>query len=95
MLMVTSGPTATTHGMTPASDWVQRWSHLVPAAGAVLDIACGPGRHMKWFAERGHPVTGVDRAVDGGVTLAPLRPAAPHRHRLPVGIALWRCRGRR
>lgn len=63
MLMVTSGPTATTHGMTPASDWVQRWSHLVPAAGAVLDIACGPGRHMKWFAERGHPVTGVDRAV--------------------------------
>lgn len=43
------------------SRWIQRWSHLVPAHGRVLDVACGSGRHMKWFAARGHPVTGVDR----------------------------------
>ena len=31
------------------------------APGApVLDVACGGGRHLHWFAERGHPVTGVD-----------------------------------
>lgn len=52
------------HGSTDASAWVQRWSHLVPAGGAVLDVACGSGRHMRWFAQRGHPVTGVDRSPE-------------------------------
>lgn len=52
------------HGTEAPSPWVQRWSHLVPAGGAVLDVACGFGRHMRWFAQRGHPVCGVDRAQD-------------------------------
>ena len=39
---------------------MQRWSHLVPEGGAVLDVACGLGRHMRWFHERNHPVAGVD-----------------------------------
>lgn len=43
------------------SDWIQRWSHLLPAGGRVLDVACGGGRHMRWFSGRGHPVIGVDR----------------------------------
>ena len=30
----------------------------------MLDVACGAGRHMGWFAQRGHPVTGVDRAPE-------------------------------
>jgi len=30
----------------------------------VLDIACGLGRHMQWFAEQGHAVTGIDRSPD-------------------------------
>ncbi len=47
-----------------ASDWIKRWSHLVPPHGSVLDIACGRGRHMAWFAGRGHAVTGVDRSSD-------------------------------
>jgi SAM-dependent methyltransferase len=38
-----------------------RWSHLVPAGGSVLDVACGSGRHVRWFAQRGHGVTGIDR----------------------------------
>ena len=46
------------------SPWVQRWSHLVPAGGAVLDVACGFGRHMRWFRRLGHAVTGVDKAPD-------------------------------
>ena len=28
----------------------------------MLDVACGQGRHMKWFSERGHAVTGLDRS---------------------------------
>ena len=53
--------TAATHGHEAPSDWIRRWSHLVPAGGPVLDVACGGGRHLRWFAGRGHPVTGIDR----------------------------------
>ena len=52
-----------THDAGPASDWVRRWTHLLPNGAAVLDVACGYGRHMKWFAQNGHPVTGLDRSV--------------------------------
>jgi len=60
------------HGSLAASAWVQRWSHLVPAHGAVLDVACGSGRHMRWFASRGHPVTGVDRSAEAIAAVAGL-----------------------
>lgn len=43
------------------SPWVVRWSGLADAQASVLDVACGSGRHVRWFLERGHRVTGVDR----------------------------------
>ena len=46
---------------THASEWVRRWSHLLAPGTQVLDVACGTGRHMRWFAERGHAVLGLDR----------------------------------
>ncbi|MBC8058790.1 MAG: class I SAM-dependent methyltransferase, partial [Rhizobiales bacterium] len=49
------------HHDAAASAWVQRWSHLVPIGASVLDVACGSGRHVRWFAARGCRVTGVDR----------------------------------
>ena len=49
------------HDTLEASPWVQRWSQLVPAEATVLDVACGGGRHARWFAKRGCRVTGVDR----------------------------------
>lgn len=52
------------HGSEPPSDWVRRWSHLVRPHGTVLDVACGHGRHLRWFADRGFEVTGVDRSPD-------------------------------
>lgn len=52
------------HGTEAPSAWVRRWSHLVPAGGDVLDVACGHGRHMRWFASLGHAVAGVDRAPE-------------------------------
>ena len=58
------------HGTEQASPWIVRFAPLVPAGGAVLDLACGRGRHMRWFAARGHPVTGVDRDADALATLA-------------------------
>jgi SAM-dependent methyltransferase len=49
------------HASLAPSPWVQRWSHLVAPAASVLDVACGSGRHVRWFAQRGCRVTGVDR----------------------------------
>jgi SAM-dependent methyltransferase len=43
------------------SRWVRHWAHLVAAGGAVLDVASGAGRHARFFASLGHPVTAVDR----------------------------------
>lgn len=52
--------TAAHRTLTPSA-WVRRWSHLVPPSGTVLDVACGSGRHVRWFADRACRVTGVDR----------------------------------
>jgi SAM-dependent methyltransferase len=48
------------HAALSPSDWVVRWSRLVPA-GDVLDLACGEGRHARYLAARGHRVTALDR----------------------------------
>ena len=45
------------------SPWVVRFAPLVTAGGAVLDLACGGGRHSRLFLDRGHPVTALDRDV--------------------------------
>ncbi|MCY7308897.1 MAG: class I SAM-dependent methyltransferase [Rhodoferax sp.] len=52
------------HGLEPVSEWVRRWTHLVKPGGSLLDLACGRGRHLRWFAALGHPVTGVDQSTD-------------------------------
>ena len=49
------------HGTLAPSPWVLRWSALVREGASVLDVACGSGRHLRWFAQRGCRVTGVDR----------------------------------
>lgn len=60
------------HGLEAPSAWVQRWSHLLRPGGTVLDVACGHGRHMKWFAAHGHAVTGVDRSPEAIAAVASL-----------------------
>jgi SAM-dependent methyltransferase len=47
------------------SSWIATWAGLVPSGAAVLDVAAGNGRHTRFFADRGHPVTAVDRDVSG------------------------------
>ena len=57
--------------MTPRPDnggpfpWIVRFAPLVPRGATVLDLACGAGRHTRWFLERGHPVTAVDVDLSG------------------------------
>ncbi|MDB5953585.1 methyltransferase domain-containing protein [Ramlibacter sp.] len=52
------------HGTETPSPWIVRFAGLVSPGGTVLDLACGRGRHLRWFAGRGHPVLGVDRDAD-------------------------------
>ena len=49
------------HGFASPSDWVVRWTPLLPPAAQVLDVACGHGRHVHWLASAGHRVTAIDR----------------------------------
>ena len=46
---------------TPVSAWIERFAPLVAADARVLDLACGQGRHARYFAGRGHRVVAVDR----------------------------------
>jgi SAM-dependent methyltransferase len=45
---------------------VVRFAGRVPDGGVVLDLACGAGRHTRFFLVRGHRVVAVD-ADAGGV----------------------------
>lgn len=58
------------HGTLSPSPWVQRWSALLRDGASVLDVACGSGRHLRWFAQRGCRLIGVDRDA---AALEPLR----------------------
>lgn len=58
--------------------WLEQYVHLLPppAAGPVLDLACGSGRAAVWLAERGYRVTGIDwqpEALELGRRLADSR----------------------
>lgn len=61
--------TAAPHCAGAPSAWIARFAPLVPAGGPVLDLACGGGRHLRFFHERGHPVTGVDIDLGGVANL--------------------------
>ena len=49
------------HFDLPPSPWIVRWTMLIRPGGAVLDVACGAGRHARWLAQMGFEVDAVDR----------------------------------
>ena len=72
------------HGTESASGWVQRWSHLVKSQGAVLDVACGRGRHTRWFYEKNHTLTLVDISQDAIDSIAKTIPFPGDRYEAVV-----------
>jgi SAM-dependent methyltransferase len=54
----------------PPSAWIVRCATLIPAGARVLDLACGRGRHARWFAGRGCRVLAVDRDNDALASMA-------------------------
>ena len=55
------------HLESAPSPWVLRFASLVASEGRVLDVACGAGRHARFFASLGHRVDAVDRDINGFV----------------------------
>jgi len=49
------------HAVAVPSAWVTRWAPMIRPGGAVLDVACGSGRHARWLARLGFEVDAVDR----------------------------------
>ncbi|MDH4181092.1 MAG: class I SAM-dependent methyltransferase [Betaproteobacteria bacterium] len=52
------------------SRWIARFASLVREGSRVLDLACGQGRHARFFAARGCDVLAVDRDGAALATLA-------------------------
>ncbi|HRI17577.1 MAG TPA: class I SAM-dependent methyltransferase [Burkholderiaceae bacterium] len=80
------------HAAPDASPWVQRWSTLVPRGATVLDVACGSGRHVRWFAARGARVTALDRDAQA---LSALEVIAAEIVVADIEAAAWPLAGRR
>ena len=74
--------------MSPSA-WIERFADAVPAGGTVLDVACGGGRHTRFFAERGHPVVAVDRDLS---RVAELAGDAPSTSWPPISKPVHHCR---
>jgi SAM-dependent methyltransferase len=55
---------------TTPSPWITRHAHLVKPGATVLDLACGQGRHTRFFAARGCHVTALDRDAQALAALA-------------------------
>jgi SAM-dependent methyltransferase len=47
------------------SAWIRRFAGLAAPGGAVLDLACGSGRHARVFLAAGHRVTALDIDLAG------------------------------
>lgn len=47
----------------PPSPWVRQWATEIRPGGAVLDLACGSGRHARLLARAGFEVEAVDRDI--------------------------------
>lgn len=58
------------HMNEDASQWVRRFLPLIEPGGAVLDLACGNGRHSRLLAACGFRVAAVDRDADALTRIA-------------------------
>ena len=65
------------------SEWIIRFAPLVREGGPVLDLAAGGGRHGRYFLERGHPVTLVDRQTEAMLDLNLI-------HERPSSRPIWK-----
>jgi SAM-dependent methyltransferase len=79
------------HADLEPSAWIAKWIPMARPGGAVLDLACGSGRHARWLARLGFEVCAVDR--DPGAFPDP--PEGVELLAADLEGAPWPCPGRR
>ncbi len=67
-------PDMTTDMTEKPSPWVERFLPLIEEGGAVLDLACGKGRHALAMAARGCRVEAVDRDAEAIARISSVAP---------------------
>ena len=77
------------------SPWLQRFVHLIPAGGQVLDVACGQGRHLRWLHGLGFRMTGVDRDPAAIESIRPFVSADGNAVLADIESGPWPFEGRR
>lgn len=75
------------------SPWVRRFAPLIAAGGAILDLACGNGRHALYLEKSGWQIEAVDRDPHALAALAGFARIAPRLADLEAGS--WPYSGRR
>jgi SAM-dependent methyltransferase len=70
------------HNSLAPSLWFTRFAHLIAAQSTLLDVACGHGRHARFFAVRGVHVTAVDRDAQALASMRDERNIELHHHDL-------------
>jgi SAM-dependent methyltransferase len=80
MQMTCASKQTQAHSLDRPSEWVARWAHSIRPHGAVLDLACGGGRHSRFLASLGFRVCAVDRDSQalgtlGGIAGVTVQPA--------------------
>lgn len=63
-------PASSSHGAQVPSEWIHRFAHLVSPQGSVLDLACGMGRHTRFFHASNHALTSVDKSPEATQSVA-------------------------
>ncbi len=58
------------------SPWVARFAHWIAPPQTILDVACGAGRHVKLFADKGCAVTALDISSEALQAVAAHSPSA-------------------
>jgi SAM-dependent methyltransferase len=86
-----SQPVCFNQGAQAPSAFIAAWAHLLAPGASVLDVACGSGRHTRFFAGRGHKVTALDRDP---VALAGLADVPCERLEADIEGAPWPLPGR-
>lgn len=76
------------------SQWVRRFLPLIEPGGAVLDLACGNGRHSRLLAACGFRVVAVDRDAAALARIAAASPGIATRV-ADLEDGPWPCQGRR
>lgn len=79
-------------GLEP-SPWFMRHAALIPEGARVLDLACGYGRHARFFAARGARVLAVDRDAAALATMTGI--AGIEAHPADLEVDAWPFDGER